>query len=254
MILESKSRSMSRQDRPQQNRVSEVRNIRARRSGSPAAIIEEEIGSNGTDQLVGSPRLDRKARASISEAESHGVPLNTKWTFWLDKSIPGATAAQYEANLRSLYTVSTVESFWCVYNNIPSPSRVACRYSYHLMRGTRRPIWEDDQNVNGGYWKLKVPKVHTTTVWKELVLACIGEQFQDECYTNDEVTGISVSVREREDLVQIWNSNSQHADKATIIQKVKKLVPHVQFLAVFYKAHKQHFAFEGNRSKHNGKR
>ena len=80
---------MSRQDRPQQNprqdRVSEVRNIRARRSGSPAAIIEEEVGSNGTDQLVGSPRLDRKARASISEAESHGVPLNTKWTFWLDK-------------------------------------------------------------------------------------------------------------------------------------------------------------------------
>ena len=100
-----------------------------------------------------------------------------------------------------------------------------------------------------------------------MVLACIGEQFQDECYTNDEVTGISVSVRERnrfrnlfreplllikfislvliavryfktdkrEDLVQIWNSNSQHADKATIIQKVKKLVPHVQFLAVFYK-------------------
>ena len=42
-------------------------------------------------------------------------------------------------------------------------------------------------------------------------------------------------THKREDLVQIWNSNSQHADKATIIQKVKKLVPHVQFLAVFYK-------------------
>ena len=94
------------------------------------------------------------------------------------RSIPGATAAQYEANLRNLYTVSTVEvilifffnlffiftvfqSFWCVYNNIPTPSRVACRYSYHLMRGTRRPIWEDKENVNGGYWKLKCPKFHT---------------------------------------------------------------------------------------------
>ena len=38
-----------------------------------------------------------------------------------------------------------------------------------------------------------------------------------------------------QDLIQIWNANSQHAEKATVIQKVKKLVPHVQFLAVFYK-------------------
>ena len=38
---------------------------------------------------------------------------------------------------------------------------MACRYSYHLMRGTRRPIWEDKENVNGGYWKLKCPKFHT---------------------------------------------------------------------------------------------
>ena len=85
--------------------------------------------------------------------------------------------------MRNLYTVSTVEvlnslsranlnphfkSFWCVYNNIPTPSRVACRYSYHLMRGTRRPIWEDTENVNGGYWKLKCPKIHTVSRIKTL--------------------------------------------------------------------------------------
>ena len=42
---------------------------------------------------------------------------------------------------------------------------MACRYSYHLMRGVRRPIWEDDDNVNGGYWKLKVPKLHTVSTF-----------------------------------------------------------------------------------------
>jgi len=124
---------------------------------------------------------------------------------------------------------------------------------YHLMRGVRRPFWEDADNVNGGYWKIKLPKFHTTTVWKELVLACIGEQFEEDCVADDEITGISVSVRESQDLIQIWNANSAHADKATVINKVKQLVPHVQFLAVFYKAHKQHYAFEGNRVRPNGK-
>ena len=74
------------------------------------------------------------------------------------------------------------------------------------------------------------------TAWKELVLACIGEQFSSECSENDEITGISVSIREREDLIQIWNSNSIEADRATVIEKIKnELLPEVQFSAVFYK-------------------
>ena len=32
------------------------------------------------------------------------------------------------------------------------------RYTYHLMRGTRRPIWEDPYNQNGGTWRIKVNK------------------------------------------------------------------------------------------------
>ena len=39
------------------------------------------IPTTGSD----SPRLDRKTHDSLSEAELKGVPLNTKWTFWLDK-------------------------------------------------------------------------------------------------------------------------------------------------------------------------
>ena len=89
----------------------------------------------------------------------------------------GASLDDYTANLRTVYTVSTIEGFWQVFNNIPIPSKLPPRYSYHLMRGTRKPIWEDPLVENGGCWKLKCVKRDTDTVWKELLLAAIGEQF-----------------------------------------------------------------------------
>lgn len=51
----------------------------------------------------------------------------------------------------------------------------------------------------------------------------------------DEVSGLSVSIRDREDIVQIWNTDSELAEQSTITQKVMELLPHVKFSANFYK-------------------
>uniref|UniRef100_V9IFK5 Eukaryotic translation initiation factor 4E type 3 n=2 Tax=Apis cerana TaxID=7461 RepID=V9IFK5_APICE len=110
------------------------------------------------------------------------------------------------------------------------------------MRDERYPLWEEPVNQNGGTWRLKCHKSDTEKIWKEMVLAAIGEQFAECVAEGDEVCGITVSIRDREDLVQIWNTNATLASKATILNKIHSLLPNVNF-SEFYKSHQSHHAY-----------
>ncbi|XP_014603116.1 PREDICTED: eukaryotic translation initiation factor 4E type 3-like [Polistes canadensis] len=180
---------------------------------------------------------------AIEEHDTTGLPLQSSWTFWLDKAISGTTAEEYKANLKKIYTVNTVQSFWAVFNNIPNAAEIQVKYSYHLMRDDRYPIWEEPINQKGGTWRLKCHKFDTAKIWQEIVLAAIGEQFSECMAEGDEVCGVTVSIRDREDLIQIWNVNAALAPKATVLQRVHVLLPEVNFLTEFYKAHQSHHAY-----------
>ncbi|XP_022098766.1 eukaryotic translation initiation factor 4E type 3-like [Acanthaster planci] len=191
--------------------------------------------------------VDFQSISSAAGLEGTGVPLNTPWTFWLDRSIPNSTAAQVEANLQKIYTVSTVESFWAVYNNIPDVDRLAYRFSYHLMRNKIKPMWEDPSNASGGDWKFKVPKDQTGKAWKELLLATIGERFSSCISPDDEICGVSVSIRNLDvDIIQVWNRKAGLNDMEInkVIDMVKEILQGIEIKTHFYKSHQQHHAFE----------
>ena len=78
--------------------------------------------------------------------------------------------------------------------------------------------------------------VFKARIWKELLVAAIGEQFTESVLENDDVCGLSVSPREKDDLIQVWNISSSAAEKSSgVMDKIHSLLPDVRFLAEFYK-------------------
>lgn len=90
----------------------------------------------------------------------------------------------------------------------------------------RRPVWEDPLNISGGKWIIRLKKGVADRIWEDLVLAIIGDQF-DECKTGEasaenmgswsdssdgastsdwpEICGCTISVRQSEDIISLWN-------------------------------------------------
>ncbi|XP_076469070.1 eukaryotic translation initiation factor 4E type 3-like isoform X2 [Babylonia areolata] len=167
----------------------------------------------------------------------------------LTRAIRGTSAAEYEATLKKVQTVNTVQGFWSVYNSILDPTKLPPRCSYHLMRNERRPVWEDEENSQGGNWRLKCNRKDTSEVWQELLMAAIGAQLDGCMAEDDEVSGVSVCLREREDIIQVWNVRADLEKESTIVAKILSLVPNVVFSAAFYKPFVLHDAFEGTKKR-----
>lgn len=47
--------------------------------------------------------------------------------------------------------------------------------------------------------------------------------------------GISVSVRQTEDLIQIWNSDCHRVNTVNVVAKLKEFMPDTAFPTIFYK-------------------
>lgn len=207
------------------------------------AAVQCESKDDDSADSSKSPVFSSKIVESIEEHDSTGFPLQSSWTFWLDKTISGTTAEECKANLKKIYTVNTVQSFWAVFNNIPNAAEIQVKYGYHLMRDERYPIWEEPVNQKGGTWRLRCHKSDTVKIWQEVVLAAIGEQFAECVLEGDDVCGVTVSIREKSDVIQIWNINATLAPKATVLQRVHLLLPETNFLSEYYRAHQSHRAY-----------
>ena len=170
--------------------------------------------------------------------------LSFRWVFWFrQQRTPGNKNVNYEEGIKKIAAFSSVccfnsssfsrsstltlilqvESFWSLWTHLAPPSALQPTTDYLLFHtGIRRPVWEDPLNLSGGKWIIRLKKGIADRFWEDLVMAIIGDQFDDcrSSKTEDngksedgsdstsewpEICGCTISVRQSEDVVTVWN-------------------------------------------------
>jgi translation initiation factor 4E len=130
-----------------------------------------------------------------------------------------------------------VENFWKLYVFLKRPSVLDVNVNIYLFRDgpTIAPMWECFPN--GGCWILKVKKKKDSgasvlgKMWHDLVLATIGEIFEEP-----DVVGISVCIRNKEDLISVWHKdNRSESIRFGIGEKMKEILELEASTVVEYK-------------------
>jgi len=185
-------------------------------SALQSAPIEHTSSDSEATPKAENPRV-KSNRKNVTYKKKQDIaphPLQSPWTFWYCKK---NKQPNFETTLVSLGTSNTVEEFFSLYSHLKRPHELYTNSNLHLFRGTTRPMWENFPN--GGHWVLRLRKgcLLLSRMWEELLIACIGENFDEP-----DVLGVVITIRPKEDALYVWNANQQL--KYTICEKLKSIL------------------------------
>ncbi|CCC13286.1 hypothetical protein SMACR_07065 [Sordaria macrospora] len=184
----------------------------AEKSSKEGGLSSKTVGKTASSASLAD--ANKRAQGAVSNSPSSGLnhQLRNSWVFWYRPPISKANGfIEYEKTLHPIATCETAEQFFAVYQHLKRPSGLPLVSDYHLFKKGIRPIWEDEENKNGGKWIVRLRKGVADRYWEDILLALIGDQFGD---ANDDVCGIVLSVRNGEDILSIWaRANGQRVLK-----------------------------------------
>jgi translation initiation factor 4E len=169
--------------------------------------------------------VDEVAGTDDIELREGGAPLqmlNSRWTFWFQHSENMKKCTNKEDYLKELKrggTFHTIPNFWKSWNeclnlcNLRSDGDV----SYHLFKTGIKPLYEDQQNINGGKWIVVLPRGTPMEIvvkhWVSLMLSLLINEWSLE----HEICGAVLSIRPWGNMFTIWNKNAKNKTEIELI-------------------------------------
>lgn len=128
------------------------------------------------------------------------LPLNTNWILWCHRK----TERNWDiSTFIKIYTITTVQDFWHVYNNIISFDNEI----FFLMREGISPTWNTPENRNGGKWNIYVNRKKANEIWRDLSLLSVGETLKMNCTIP--INGIAIRPKFHQSIIKIMTKQKE---------------------------------------------
>ena len=126
------------------------------------------------------------------------LPYNNDWTV---------------DSYQTVFTTDILEQF-IVFSELLSDVIIK-KCMLFIMKNDIQPMWEDDNNKNGGCFSYKIQNENVISVWKKLSYKLIGNSLLKPGIVNT-ISGITISPKRNFCIIKIWLQNCKHKDSSII--------------------------------------
>jgi len=199
---------------PNQNNINmdlNSNNINNNQNNNNINNQNNNINNNNNNNTINVINNNNQNNNNNQVNENNKTKLENKFSFWyrisddiaqyqgpkqaLDKKI-------YETQVKKIHEFDTVEDFWGIFQHLRKPDSCRPGIEFMMFKEPIIPMWEDENNKNGGKISIKLRKQFTTIIWEEMIFALIGGILPKEM--KEEINGIVVTSRKEFNTLQIW--------------------------------------------------
>jgi hypothetical protein len=163
--------------------------------------------------------LENNKNEKNDDMNGNDCYLNTQWTVWVHRN---DCKDWTEASFKSIYVIDSIGSFWRFFNNFHNLNKEDNQF--FIMRNKIKPIWEDNNNRNGGLCSLKMDCYDRNNRFDlgSEVMICLSLLAMNETLLpdNNEINGVSYSIRNRSVVIKIWGKDCKYNMKEKLPEKL----------------------------------
>ena len=125
--------------------------------------------------------------------------LNTSWTLWFHKYNDDKWGID---SYTKLCSINTIEDY-LVTLNVLKPKYIQ-NGMFFFMRNEIEPMWEAEENKDGGCFSFKIYKQDLAETWKTLTTKLINESLLKNDDNHLLVNGLSISPKKTYSIIKLW--------------------------------------------------